>query len=160
MSALSLVFAAVLATNSVATTGSLAHITSDTTYYDRKEGIVVFKGHVHVDDSEYQMHARRAYVFMSVSNTLDKIAAMGSVALTNGTKRAYGEKATFHRGNGLVVLYGTPEAPAVVQEESDKGLRSVRGRKIRFWINREQVEVIEADVSAPQTGGSALGLPL
>ena len=38
---------------------------------------------------------------------------------------------------------------------------SVRGRKIRFWINREQVEVLDADLSAPRPSGksSPLALP-
>ena len=162
MSMFPLVLAAALATNAVGSAGSTnatasatARITSDKTYYDRKEGIAVFKGHVYVDDSDYQMHANRAYVFMNASNTLSRIAATGAVALTNGTKRAYGEKVTYHRENGLVVLHGTDGAPAQVMDETPDGVRSVRGRKIRFWINREQVEVLDADLSAPRPSGKS-----
>ena len=160
MSTLPLLLAAVLATNGVNKAESLARITSDTTYYDRKEGIAVFKGHVHVGDSDYQMDARRAIVFMTPSNTLSRIAATGAVALTNGTKRAYGEKVTYHRDNGLIVLHGAEGAPALVLDESPEGDRSVRGRKIRFWINREQVEVVEADLSAPKPAGKKGGFSL
>ena len=42
MITLPLLLAAVLATNGVTKAESLARITSDTTYYDRKEGIAVF----------------------------------------------------------------------------------------------------------------------
>lgn len=151
-----LLAAAIAATNTVAST---ARITSDTTYYDRKEGIAVFKGHVHVDDTDYQMHAERAYLYLSGTNDLSRIAAMGSVALTNGFRRAYGERVTYNREKGLVTLIGIPGKPAIVSEETAEGDRTVRGRKIRFWINQEQVEVVEADITAPKTGAGASSLP-
>ena len=132
----------------------LARITSDTTYYDRKEGLVAFRGHVHVDDSEYQMHANRAYVFLTGTNTLSSIAATGAIALTNGNRRAYGEKLTYRRDSGLVVLHGADGSPATVVDSAPGGDRTVRGSRIRFWINREQIEVENADLSAPRTGAA------
>ena len=130
----------------------MARIKADTTYYDRKEGMVAFKGHVHVDDSDYQMHTDVAYVFLTGSNTLDRIAAIGSVAMTNGTRRAYGEKLTYRRDSGLVVLHGGDVSPALVVDETPSGDRTVRGSKIRLWINSEQVEAADADISAPRAG--------
>ena len=38
-----------------------ALITADRTDYDRKEGVVLFDRNVHVDDSQYQMHADRLF---------------------------------------------------------------------------------------------------
>lgn len=156
----SLLFAAILATNSFNKIENPARITSDSTYYDRKEGIVVFKGHVHVDDPDYQMHANRAFLFLSATNSLDRIVAMGSVALTNEMKRAYGERVTYHRQNGLIVLYSGNGNPAIVTEVAENGTeRTVRGKKIRFWINQEQVEVMEADITAPRESTDKIGLP-
>ena len=150
---ITLLLATLLATNSVQRTESPAHITADSTYYDRREGLVVFKGHVHVDDVDYQLHADRAYLFLAETNSLSRIAAMGSVALTNGTKRAYGEKVTYHRENGLIVLHGNAQKPAIVADRDDHGQdRILRGRKIRFWVNQEQVEILEADFTAPREG--------
>ena len=146
---------AAVATNAV----TEAKITSDTTYYDRKEGIVVFKGHVHVDDAEYQMHSDRGYLFLSETNSLKRIVATGGVALTNGQRRAYGDSVTYRRDIGLVVLRGTDDAPAIVSETADSGERTVRGRKIRFWVNQEQVEVVEAVISAPKAAIGGGGLP-
>ena len=159
-----------VATNSVAATTNAvvsatnvvteAKITSDTTYYDRKEGIVVFKGHVHVDDAEYQMHSDRGYLFLSETNSLKRIVATGGVALTNGLRRAYGDSVTYRRDIGLVILRGTDDNPAVVAETAPAGERMVRGRKIRFWVNQEQVEVVEATISAPKSSlGGTGGLP-
>ena len=155
MSVLGLIFAAVLATNVTEKASTPARITSDSTYYDRKEGIAVFKGHVHVDDCDYQMHAKHAYVFMNTaSNTLSRIVATGDVALTNGTKRAYGEKVTYRRDDGLVVLHGDGKSrPATVVDETPQGERRVEGSKIRFWINTEQVEVVDATLTAPRPSG-------
>ncbi len=144
----------VSATNVATEASASVLITADSTYYDRKEGLAVFKGHVHVDDTDYQLHAARAFVFMNVaSNALNRIAAMGHVALTNGTKRAYGEKVTYHRDAGLVVLHGSEAEPARVVDETQDGARTVTGRKIRFWINREQVEVLDAVLSGPRPEG-------
>jgi len=151
------------ATNGVAAATNVvteAKITSDTTYYDRKEGIVVFKGHVHVDDAEYQMHSDRGYLFLSETNSLKRIVATGGVALTNGLRRAYGDSVTYRRDIGLVILRGTDDNPAIVAETAPAGERMVRGRKIRFWVNQEQVEVVEATISAPKSSlGGTGGLP-
>ena len=144
--------AIVLAAANVAV-GGTAKITSASTYYDRKEGFAYFSGHVFVDDVKYQLHADRAYVFMSGSNDLHRIVAMGNVAITNETKRAYGAKASYYRDPGMVVLYGGEGQAAEVRDETPKGAQVVRGKKIKFWTESEQVEVMEAEISAPSGGG-------
>lgn len=130
-----------------------AKITSETTYYDRKEGIACFRGNVFVDDSEYQLHADRAYVFMDGTNELRRIVAIGNVAMTNGTKRAYGAKASYYREPGMVVLYAGDDKPAEVSDETAQGPQTVRGKKIKFWMGTEQVEVLESELIAPRQGG-------
>ena len=106
-----------------------------------------------VDDVKYKLHADRAYVFMSGSNDLHRIVAMGNVAITNETKRAYGTKASYYRDPGMVVLYGGEGQAAEVRDETPKGAQVVRGKKIKFWTESEQVEVMEAEISAPSSGG-------
>ena len=135
----------------------MARITSDTTYYDRKEGMAVFTGHVYVDDEQYQMHADKAYVFTTETNTLKRIVAIGHVALTNDAKRAYGAKASYYKEGGMVVLYGGNGANAEIVDESKGQRQTLRGSKIKFWIDSEQVEVLDATIVAPSSGGSGLG---
>lgn len=130
-----------------------ARISSNKAYYDRKEGYAVFTGNVHVDSEEYQMHAKKAYVFFEGTNELRRIVATGNVAITNLTKRAYGTKASYHRKNGMVVLYGDDKAAAEVRDESKAEDQIVRGSKIRFWTMSEQVEVLDAFISSPVDGG-------
>ena len=149
---LAIVLAVVNAATNV-TTGGTARITSATTYYDRKEGFAYFSGHVFVDDEKYKLHADRAYVFMNGSNDLHRIVALGHVAMTNETKRAYGAKASYYRDPGMVVLYSGDGVVAEVRDESPKGNQVVRGKKIKFWTGSEQVEVLEAEISAPSSGG-------
>ena len=135
-----------------------AKITSRSTYYDRKEGIGVFTGKVHVDDEEYQMHADKVYIFMKGTNELDRIVAVGDVAMTNGTKRAYGAKVSYYRNPGLVVLYSGDGIAAEVRDTAKGGDHIVRGKKIRFWTDSEQVEVLEAEITAPTEGSAGAGL--
>ena len=135
-----------------------AKITSRSTYYDRKEGIGVFTGNVHVDDEEYQMHADKVYLFMKGTNELDRIVAVGNVAMTNDTKRAYGAKVSYYRNPGLVVLYSGDGITAEVRDAAKSGEQVVRGKKIRFWTNSEQVEVLEAEITAPSEQATGGGL--
>ena len=132
--------------------GGTAKITSASTYYDRKNGFACFTGHVFVDDEKYKIHADRAYVFMNGTNELHRIVALGNVAITNETKRAYGAKASYYRNPGMVVLYADTKQVAEVRDETERGNQIVRGRKIKFWTDSEQVEVLEAELSAPSDG--------
>ena len=135
-----------------------ARITSATTYYDRKEGIVFFNKNVFVDDEQYQLHADKAYVFMSGTNDVRRIVAIGNVAMTNDTKRAYGAKVSYYKDGGMVVLYSGNGITAEVRDESKAEDQVVRGSKIKFWIDSEQVEVLDADITAPTSGFGKDGL--
>jgi lipopolysaccharide transport protein LptA len=135
-----------------------AKITSRTTYYDRKEGIGVFTGNVYVDDEEYQMHADKVYLFMKGTNELDRIVAVGNVAMTNDTKRAYGAKVSYYRNPGLVVLYSGDGIAAQVCDAAKGGDQIVKGKKIRFWTNSEQIEVLEAEITTPSDAAVGGGL--
>ena len=136
-------------------TGRPAKITSASTFYDRKEGVVMFDRNVHVDDENFQMWADKAYVFMQGTNDVRRIVAIGNVALTNEARRAYGTKASYYKEGGMVVLYGDAERVAEIRDESKVDDQSVKGSKIKFWIDSEQVQVIDADIQAPvQSGGS------
>ena len=136
-------------------TGRPAKITSDSTIYNRKEGIASFVGHVHVDDEQYQMHADRVYLFLEGTNELKRIVALGNVAMTNEARRAYGAKATYSKKNGLVVLYSGNGITAEVRDESKEQPQIVRGKRIRFWVGSEQVEVDEADLTGAAPAGGA-----
>ena len=155
--------AAVVATDSVdvaevpAKTNRVAKITAASTYYDSKEGVAYFAGNVFVDDQEYQLHADRAYVFMDKvgTNDLKRIVAIGNIALTNDTKRAYGGKVSYYRAEDMVVLYAPTGGCRYceVRDEKSDPPQSVKGSKIKFWIGSEQIQVEGAVIDAPVSGG-------
>ena len=159
--------AAVVASNSVdvaevpAKTNRVAKITAASTYYDSKEGVAYFVGNVFVDDQEYQLHADRAYVFMDKvgTNDLKRIVAIGNIALTNDTKRAYGDKVSYHRAEDMVVLYAPTGGCRYceVRDEKTDPPQSVQGSKIKFWIGSEQIQVEKAVINAPVTGADVQG---
>jgi lipopolysaccharide export system protein LptA len=87
-----------------------------------------------------------------------RVVAIGNVAMTNDAHRAYGAKATYSKKNGLVVLYSGDGITAEVRDESKAQPQIVRGRRIRFWIDSEQVEVDEADLTGAAPSGGAASL--
>jgi lipopolysaccharide transport protein LptA len=159
-------------------TGRPAKITSDTTVYNRKEGIASFEGHVHVDDEQYQMHADRVFLFFEVdadatngvrrakgtndvsraAGDVRNVVAIGHVAMTNDAHRAYGAKVKYSKQNGCVTLYSGDGITAEVRDESKEQPQIVRGKRIRFWIDSEQVEVDEADLTGAAPSGGAASL--
>ena len=148
-----LLAAANVVTTNAVPTNATTRITAGSTYYDRKEGFAYFNGNVAVVDPQYQLHADRAFVYMGGTNDLRRIVALGHVAITNETKRAYGSKASYYRDTGMVVLYSGNGITAEVRDESPDGDRIVRGKKIKFWTGTRQVEVLEAEITAPSEGG-------
>ena len=156
---MSLILAIVLAAvGSVAPTGGVAKVTADHAYYDHQEGYAYFSGKVFVDDAEYQLHADRAYVFLNGSNDLKRVVAIGHVAMTNGTKRAYGDKASYYRKSGMVVLDASSEAPAEIRDVAKGNDQVVRGQKIKFWTTTKQVEVQEVWMEGKRSGMSRTAL--
>lgn len=125
-----------------------AIITADRTDYDRKEGVVLFDRNVHVDDTQYQMHADRLFLFLEGTNELKRLVAIGRVAITNEDKRAYCARATFSKKLGRVVMYSSDDITAELREEGKKG-STVKGEKITFWLDSEQVEVENPVITMP-----------
>ena len=74
--------------------------------------------------------------------------AIGHVAITNEDKRAYCARATFSKKLGRVVMYSSDEITAELREEGKKG-SDVKGEKITFWLDSEQVEVENPVITMP-----------
>ena len=125
-----------------------AVITADRTDYDRKEGVVLFDRNVYVDDEQYQMHTDRLFLFLDGTNDLKRLVAIGNVAITNENRRAYCARATFNKKLGRIVMYSSDEITASLREEGKKG-SEVKGEKITFWIDSEQVEVENPVITMP-----------
>ena len=130
-------------------------IASNRTDYDRRDGVVLFDGAVHVADSEYSLGADRLYAFIEGTNVLKRIVADGSVTVTNGTRSGSCPRAAYVKATGCVTMYGDAASPARLVED-DHRRNAVEGRKISFWLDSEQVEVEGATLSID--GGVSGGL--
>ena len=140
--------------------GREAVITAERTDYDRKEGVILFDRNVYVDDEQYQLHADRLFLFLDGTNDLKRLVAMGHVAITNEEKNASCSRAVYMKSSSKIVMYGADNEPASLYQGGKRG-STVKGEKITFWLNSEQVEIEKPVVTVPGgsfKGGDAKGL--
>jgi lipopolysaccharide export system protein LptC len=94
------------------------------------------------------MHTDRLFLFLDGTNDLKRLVAIGNVAITNENRRAYCARATFNKKLGRIVMYSSDEITAMLREEGKKE-SEVKGEKITFWIDSEQVEVENPVITMP-----------
>lgn len=129
-------------------------VTSDRSSYLRKDGVIMFDGHVTVDDVEFKMNADEVTLFLQGTNELKRVVAIGNVVVTNGLRNGSCAKATYNKALSKVVLYGDEKSGTVARlEDNGKRKSSVAGSKIVFWVDSEQVEV-ENSVIEVDAGGA------
>lgn len=134
-----------------------ARISSERADFDRSEGVALFEGGVVVDYGDaYRMCADRVYVFFSGSNEFDRVVATGGVAVTNETRTGSCDSVVFRRRDGEVEMFGRDggEPARLANSNTDE----VSGRRIRFWLDAEQVEVADAEIRIGREKGRAVGL--
>lgn len=128
-----------------------AVITAERTDYDRKNGVILLDRRVSLDDSEYQMHADRLFLFLQGTNELHRLVAFGNVAITNGDRRAYCARATYLKKDGRITLFGEGDVRAELREATKKG-SAVKGERIVFWSDSDQVQVDRPEIEMPGQG--------
>lgn len=127
-----------------------ARIRAKRTDLDRGEGVVMFEGDVFVEYStDYTMNAERLFVIFKGTNALSRIVATGGVALTNDTRSGACEMAVFRNLERKIEMYGKKDFPARLVERSGER-SSVAGSKITFWIDTEQVEVVDPVITVEE----------
>lgn len=117
--------------------------------FDRLEGVVMFEDHVLVEyDTDFTLTADRIFAFLASSNRLDRIVATGHVTITNEARVGGAQMATFTKAVNVVNLYGDGAHPAWLRDKPNE----VAGRRIRFKIDSEQVEVQQPVFSVENKG--------
>lgn len=124
-----------------------ARIRARRTDMDRREGVVMFEDDVFVEYStDYTMNADRIFVFFKGTNALSRIVATGGVVFTNDTRTGSCDMAVFRNFEKKIEMYGGEGRPARLVERGDNR-SEVAGKKVSFWIDTEQVEVISPVIS-------------
>ena len=132
-----------------------ASIRSRTSDFDRKEGVVMFEGDVMVRYSEnYTMCSDRLFMFLSKSNELSRVVALGNVSITNETRTGTCAMATYRRRKSEIEMFGDGKAVLARLTESGDDASEIRGERIRFWLDAEQVEVENSSIQMEKKGNA------
>lgn len=126
--------------------GEYVMIASDRCDFDRNEGVVYFEGAVRVDyHPGYVMNADNIYAFFEGTNRLDRIVAVGNVSVTNDNRYGSCDRAIFRRASSEIEMYCASDKELAMLV--DPGSSMVRGRRIKFWVTNEQVEVVGSEIT-------------
>ena len=131
-----------------------ATIRSRTSDFDRKEGVVMFEGDVFVTYSDdYSMQSDQLYMFLSKSNEMSRVVAVGNVTISNETRTGTCALATYRRRKNEIEMFGdgTNVLARLVERGQDRS--ELEGDRIKFWLDTEQVEVERSRISVEQKGG-------
>ena len=139
--------AAALAVNATSTNSHM-RVRSRTSDIDRKAGVVMLEGDVFVEHSDgYSMTA---------DNALSRVVASGSVVLSNGTRVASCPLAIYRRRRREVEMFSDGKGAYARLEDGGAEKRELEGKRIRFWLDSEQVEVDEPRITLGKTEGVGL----
>lgn len=139
-------------------TNSISTVSAARADYDRRVGVIMMDGAVRVDDADCRLAADRAWVFLSGTNELRRIVAVGSVAVTNELRRGYCDRAAYERESGLLTMYsGGADSPARLVDEGGRG-GELLGERIVFHTDAEQVEVDRPVIKVMTDDGDRAGL--
>lgn len=131
-----------------------ARITSRTSDFDGKAGVILFEGDVVARYSkDFTMCADRLYAFLSGTNELSRVVAIGGVSLTNGNRVGTCAMATYRRSRNEIEMHWDGKEVLARLTESDRGMRSLEGTGIKFWLDSHQVEVLNARIEADRGNG-------
>ena len=134
-----------------------ARITSRTSDFDMKAGVVMFEGDVCVRYSEdFVMCADKLYIFLAGTNELSRAVAVGAVSITNENRVGTCAMATYRRQRGEIEMFGDGKKSLASLSDGRGGARSLEGLRIRFWLGSEQAEVEKPRITADGNGGAKL----
>lgn len=135
--------------------GKTAVITGQTSDFDRQAGVVMFEGGVQVVyDTDYTLCADRVFAFMSGSNQLGRVVAVGHVAITNDTRVCTAPMATYRRNRSEIELFGDRQGTLARLVENGDDRSALEGTRIRFWLDSERVEIEGSSIQVEQQKGN------
>lgn len=119
-----------------------AYITSLRCDFDRNEGVVMFDKNVYIDYDGYQMSSDRLFAFISGTNEVTRVVALGSVSVTNGARIGTCEMATYDKRLRRIEMFADSKSRKLAKlndTRPDGG--TIEGSKITFWTESEEVEI-------------------
>jgi lipopolysaccharide export system protein LptA len=95
-----------------------------------------------------KMTSDKMTVYFTDKNEIKTIVAVGNVVITQDTKKAMSERASYNATQEVLILTG---APAVISS----GASTSQGKKITYWIkeNRTVIEGATVKIKSGDAGG-------
>lgn len=141
-----------------AVTDSTAYIVSRRCDFDRGEGVVMFEKNVYIDYDGYQMTSDRLFAFISGTNELTRVVAIGAVSVTNGARIGTCSMATYDKRRGRIEMYGDGKKVSARLKDTRPDGGTLEGTKITFWTETEEVEIENSriDVKSGRSAGKGV----
>lgn len=123
--------------------------------FDRKNSVMMFDGNVVVEyEDDCTLCADQVFAFLAASNQLSRVVAVGHVAVTNETRTGRAAMAVYRRRSREIELFSDErgeQKARLVERGRDRS--ELEGRRIRFWLDSEQVEVDRSAISVEKKKG-------
>lgn len=124
--------------------------------YDNLNGVAMFDGRVAIKGKEgdvpYILVANQAFVFLSGTNDVKRIVALGGARIKSGDRKGSCDRAVFTKGDSKIVMYGNDKGRNASLEDNSNRHSKVEGARITFWLDNEQVEIVDSKVTIDATG--------
>lgn len=132
-------------TASISGAGESMRINSIRSDFDRESNMSYFEGEVIVNYfPDYRLDCDRLFVFFK-DRAFDRMIAEGHVAISNDVRYGFCDRATFSRNDGEIEMFGGKSVEKAVILET--GANIIKGSRIKFWINADQVEIDGSDIT-------------
>ena len=123
--------------------------------YDRHGGIAMMDGNVVVTGAEknrpYEIKGEQVFAFFENTNDLKRVVAYNGVKVQSENRFGSADRAVYNRKQNKLTMYAGDKGPAIL-EEKGKRKSKVKGRVINFWLDAEQVEVQDSEITAETKG--------
>ena len=115
----------------------------------------MLEGDVFVEHSDgYVLTADSVYLFLSSASEVSRIVASGRVVLSNGNRVASCPLAVYKRRRREVEMFS--DGKGAFARLVEGGGRELEGKRMRFWLDSEQVEVDEPRITLGNGEGALL----
>lgn len=132
-------------TAAISGAGEAMRINSIRSDFDREESMAYFEGEVVVNYfPDYRLDCDRLFVFFK-DRSFDRLIADGHVSISNDVRYGFCDRATFARNEGEIEMFGGKSVAKATILETGENL--IKGERIKFWINADQVEIEGSDIT-------------
>ena len=105
--------------------------------------------------SYYAVNILTLFMFLSKSNELSRVVALGHVVVTNAQRSGACAMATYRRRRGEIEMFGDGKGALARLVDGGEDASVLEGERIKFWVDAEQVEVDCSRISVEQRKGAA-----